>query len=495
MSEAAMTASVIDGERHESIRSEKDPAYSAIKKKLIGMMVSPGIRDIYTMKHGKGNTWNYVVDAEPSTSKLYSPFMEPYDASQDPENLKGLLGPSASKKLYTDEYGVWLSGYAPIRGKDGVARAVVGVDMSAKRVIEEESVLLRMTLWIFLLGLGIAAMASFWMARLLNHPISQLVKGVRLVAAGDLSIRVPEERRDELGELAHSFNTMLGDLARQREELKEQERMSQELATARKIQQAMLPSEAPTSGHFNIDFYAESATEVGGDYFDFLPLEDGQMAIVIGDVTGHGVPAALLMAMVKSCLHTQVLSNYRVSDVMEVANNAVFKSSFDRRLMTFFYSILDTRKGILTFANAGHLYPYLFRASTKEVLSLEVSSYPLGVRPNTTYKEESIKVEDGDILVFYSDGIIEAMNAIKEEFGFDRMEKVIQESGDRSASEIVKELLLRWRTFISEGELQATEDDVTVVVVKMKTKSDELDENLVGKQEVKGIQADPVSLL
>ncbi|HEY9766239.1 MAG TPA: PP2C family protein-serine/threonine phosphatase, partial [Chroococcales cyanobacterium] len=193
----------------------------------------------------------------------------------------------------------------------------------------------------------------------------------------------------------------------------------------------------------------------------------------IGDVTGHGVPAALLMAMVKSCLHTQVLSNYRVSDVMEVANNAVFKSTFDRRLMTFFYSILDTKKGILTFANAGHLYPYLFRASTKEVLSLEVSSYPLGVRPNTVYKEESVRVDDGDILVFYSDGIIEAMNALKEEFGFDRLEKIIRESGDRSASEIVKELLLRWRIFVSEGEAQPTEDDVTVVVVKMNASSKE----------------------
>jgi sigma-B regulation protein RsbU (phosphoserine phosphatase) len=258
---------------------------------------------------------------------------------------------------------------------------------------------------------------------------------------------------------------MLGELAQKQQELKEQERVLQELATARKIQQAILPSEAPESKTLNIDFYAQSASEVGGDYFDFLPLDDHQMAIVIGDVTGHGVPAALLMAMVRSCLHTQVLSNHQISDVMRVANSTVYKGSYERRLMTFFYSILDTQSGLLRFANAGHLHPYLFRAEDAQVQQLDVSSYPLGVKANSIYPEQQVQLSDGDLMVFYSDGIIEAMNPQGEEFGFERMEEAIARHGHLCATDIVNSLLLDWRRFTMDGE-RAPEDDVTVVAVK-----------------------------
>ncbi|HEY9854927.1 MAG TPA: PP2C family protein-serine/threonine phosphatase, partial [Stenomitos sp.] len=223
--------------------------------------------------------------------------------------------------------------------------------------------------------------------------------------------------------------------------------------------------EAPESKTLNIDFYAQSASEVGGDYFDFLPLDDHQMALVIGDVTGHGVPAALLMAMVRSCLHTQVLSNHQISDVMRVANSTVYKGSYERRLMTFFYSILDTESGLLRFANAGHLHPYLFRAQDRQVQHLDVSSYPLGVKATSNYPEQQIQLSDGDLLLFYSDGIIEAVNPQGEEFGFDRMEEMIAQLGHLGASDIVKSLIVEWRRFTEEGE-RPPEDDVTVVAVK-----------------------------
>lgn len=465
---ASLAAASIDGDLHQQIHSVDDPLYARVKQKLVRFKdANHEIRALYTMRPVKGKMWAFVVDAEPPQSSFFSPPGEPYDVSGDLENAEGLLHPTASKQLYRDQYGVWLSGYAPIIGKDGVHRAVVGVDMSARKVIEEEQHIQRMAFGIFLFGLILAALVSQFMAQLLNRPIGQLVEGARQASEGDLSVRVPETRRDELGELASSFNHMLKDLARQREELKEQERMSQELATARKIQQAMLPSEPPESRALNIDFFAESASEVGGDYFDFLPLENGKMAIAIGDVTGHGVPAALLMAMIKSCLHTQVRTNHQVAEVMSVANNAVFTSTFDRRLMTFFYSILDTKRGTLTFANAGHLHPYLFRAASREVTTLETHSYPLGVRPNVTYKEQSTELEAGDLLVFYSDGIIEAQNPHGEEFGFDRLEAFIRKNGHLRASELVREFLQQWRSFVFEGNIQATDDDVTVVAVKL----------------------------
>lgn len=490
---ASMAAHYVDGDLFSQVRSEEHPGYHTIKDALMPFRnADPKIRDVYSMRPIKGNTWEYVVDTEPRDSKIFTPCAHPYDVSVDPANAEGLKSPSASQKVYRDEYGDWLSGYAPIRNKAGQAVGTVAFDMSASQVLEEEHQIRRMAMIIFFLGLLLAVVASVLMARILNRPIGQLVDGARKVSQGDLTIRVPETRQDELGELASAFNAMLSDLARQREDLKEQERMSQELATARKIQQAMLPTEPPDSGSLNIDFYAESASEVGGDYFDFLPLENGKMAFAIGDVTGHGVPAALLMAMVKSCLHTQVLANHRVADVMAVANNTVHKSTYDRRLMTFFYSILDIRTGTLTFANAGHLHPYLFRAATGEVLTLASSSYPLGVRPNVAYPEQTIQLEVGDLLVFYSDGIIEAQNPRGEEFGFDRMEALIQELGAGRANELVHELLKRWRSFVFEGNVQPTEDDVTVVAVKFV--SNECEEGLVCNQDGLRGQSDTPSL-
>lgn len=465
---AGIVASNLDGEAHERIRSEADPEYRQIKDQLVRMReVSPSIRVIYTMKANKGPNWHFVVDTEPPDSELYSAYGDPYNVLQDPELMAGLRGLSASKTLLPDQYGVWLSGFAPIRGEDGVAHSIVGVDMSASEVLAKEAAMLRIILGVFGVGMVVAFGASVWLARFLNKPIGQLVKGTRLAAEGDLTARVPEDRKDELGELAHAFNLMLSELNRQRDELREQERMRGELATARRIQQAMLPASAPESGSLNIDFFAESASEVGGDYFDFLPVGEHQMAIAIGDVTGHGVPAALLMAVVRSCLHTQVLTNHRVIDVMKVANNLVRSSSLERQLMTFFYSILDTRTGILTYANAGHLHPYLFRASTGVVEILPSASYPLGVRDSATYPEKQVQLHPGDLLVFYSDGIIEAKSPDGEEFGFDRMEGLVRSHGDLPADRFVKELLAEWRQFTLASKEQPNEDDVTVVAVKL----------------------------
>ncbi|MNK48257.1 Phosphoserine phosphatase RsbU [compost metagenome] len=465
---ASVVASEIDVEAHERIRSEDDPEYRQIKDQLNHMRGrSPSIRDLYTMRVSSGPDWHFAVSAEPPESKAFSPLGAPYTVSQVPGLAESLSGLSSSHAVYKDEYGVWLSGYAPIVEKDGNVRIVVGVDISAQEVLAQEGLMLRIILGVFGVGLVVAFGTSVWLARFLNKPIGQLVLGTRLAAEGDLTARVPEDRMDELGELAHAFNLMLNELNRQRDELREQERMRGELATARRIQQAMLPASAPESGSLNIDFFAESASEVGGDYFDFLPVGEHQMAIAIGDVTGHGVPAALLMAVVRSCLHTQVLTNHRVVDVMKVANNLVRSSSLERQLMTFFYSILDTRTGTLTYANAGHLHPYLYRAATGEVETLPSASYPLGVRDNASYPEKQVQLHPGDLLVFYSDGIIEAMNPEGEEFGFDRMEGLVRRMGGNSADRFVKDLLSEWRQFAFAGKEQPTEDDVTVVAVKL----------------------------
>ncbi|HEY9855478.1 MAG TPA: SpoIIE family protein phosphatase [Stenomitos sp.] len=479
MATAGTTATLLDGPDQSRLKSELDPAYLRIQALLQRIKAAnPDVRYIYTMKLDGSGTWRFVVDATPSGDPDHSALNEAYEPD-DPDALvairQGLQGPSADETLHSDKYGTWLSGYSPIKDADGKVYGIVGVDISARRVLKEEGRLVQLALFILAVGFLFALAVSFWLARLLTRPVNQLVAGTQRVAEGDLTVRVPQERSDEFGDLARSFNEMIGAIATHREELKETERMSQELATARKIQQAMLPASAPFDKALNIDFYLETSTEVGGDYFDFLPLGDNKLAFVIGDVTGHGVPAALLMAVIKSCLHTQVLTNHKVSEVMTIANSILHQSSFERRFMTFFYSILDTETGRLTYANAGHLYPYLYRQATGDLYTLEMASYPLGVRPMLVVNEKEVMLEQGDVLFFYSDGIIEAKNEAGEEFGFERLEALIRQHGHRSAETVKAKILESWKAFVYAGvaaermtgpmALRA-DDDVTIVVVK-----------------------------
>ncbi|HEY9899123.1 MAG TPA: SpoIIE family protein phosphatase [Pantanalinema sp.] len=473
---AGTAALMVDVDAHQRARSEGDPFYQRFHGLLRRMKeANPGIGYIYTMRQDASGRWHYLIDSAKPGEPGHSAFDQPYDGTGYRTMDRALTHPAADRKFSTDTFGTWLSGFAPIRDASGKTVAIVGVDMSAADVLHEERRLLETALAIFIAGLAFALGTSVWLARILSKPIAQLAEGTRKVSEGDLSIRVPAARSDELGDLARSFNAMTQAIETHRDELKESERMTQELATARKIQQAMLPAEAPSDEAVNIDFYLETSTEVGGDYFDFLPLGDNKLALVIGDVTGHGVPAALLMAVIKSCLHTQVLTDFRVPNVMGIANSILHQSSFERRFMTFFYSLLDTETGRLAYANAGHPYPFHYRSAQRTVEMLEMASYPLGVRPTLRVKEQEVTLEPGDVLVFYSDGIIEAQNARGEEFGFERMEKLILENGHLSA-EILKERLLEtWQHHVYDGtrpldyhaiKAAQADDDVTIVVVK-----------------------------
>jgi serine phosphatase RsbU (regulator of sigma subunit) len=473
---AGTAALMVDAGDHQRARAEGDPTYQRFHALLRRMKdANPRIGYIYTMHKDAHGTWHYLIDSARPGEPGHSGFDEVYDGSGYQTMDRALAGPAADRAFSVDAYGTWLSGFAPIRDHSGKTVAIVGVDMSAADILHEERRLLWMALATLIAGLAFALGISIWLARLLAKPIAQLAEGTRKVSEGDLTIRVPAARSDELGDLARSFNAMTQAIAQHRDELKENERMTQELATARKIQQAMLPTEAPSDIALNIDFYLETSTEVGGDYFDFLPVGDNKLALVIGDVTGHGVPAALLMAVIKSCLHTQVLTNHDVASVMSIANSILHQSSFERRFMTFFYSLLDTETGRFTYANAGHPYPFHYRSAQRTVEMLEMASYPLGVRPTLRVKEQEADLEPGDVLVFYSDGIIEAKNAHGEEFGFERMEHLIQFHGHLSAEALKEKLLKTWQQHVYDGtrplDFQAVkadraDDDITIVVVK-----------------------------
>jgi steroid delta-isomerase-like uncharacterized protein len=249
------------------------------------------------------------------------------------------------------------------------------------------------------------------------------------------------------------------------QEMRRRERAEQELLVARRIQQALLPRAVPVLDSWEIAPHYQPAREVGGDFYDFLPLPDGRVGLVIGDVSGKGVPAAVLMASTQSVLRAVVQrGGAGPGRVLAEANEILCAYIPPNMFVTCFYAILDPRSGGLTYANAGHDLPFLRHGGDAE--ELRARGMPLGLMTGMGYEEKGIVVEVGDSLVFYSDGLVEAHNPQREMFGFPRLQGLV--GAHRSGgSSLVSFLLAELGRFTGEGWEQ--EDDITIVTLRRRS--------------------------
>lgn len=252
------------------------------------------------------------------------------------------------------------------------------------------------------------------------------------------------------------------DLAPHVKRIAERERVKAEIDAANRIQAALLPLDAPSLAGASVASHYRAATEIGGDYFDFLPQPNGEIGIAFGDVSGHGLTSGIVMAMAKSALLVQVDYDSSPRAVMDVLNDIVMRTAPKRTLMTFFFGLLDPRAQTLRFSSAGHLDPYVYRAASGTLQPLSSWGFPLGVKRRDPFREQSVDFSAGDRLILYSDGLIEAVDDDGEPFGFDRFENTLVEHGEGSADEIKKALLTAVRKFTRN---RPPEDDQTLVVV------------------------------
>jgi sigma-B regulation protein RsbU (phosphoserine phosphatase) len=235
-----------------------------------------------------------------------------------------------------------------------------------------------------------------------------------------------------------------------------------EIDAANRIQAALLPLEAPLLAGATVASHYRAATEIGGDYFDFLPQPGGEIGIAFGDVSGHGLTSGIVMAMAKSALLVQVDYDASPRAVLNVLNDIVIRTAPRRTMMTFFFGLLDPISQKLRFSSAGHLDPYVYRGNTGELESLSSWGFPLGVKRRDPFREHTVEFAAGDRLILYSDGLIEAVDDDGEPFGFDRFEHMLRECGHLTADEIKKTLLTSIRKFTRN---RPPEDDQTLVVV------------------------------
>jgi serine phosphatase RsbU (regulator of sigma subunit) len=246
------------------------------------------------------------------------------------------------------------------------------------------------------------------------------------------------------------------------QEMRERERIEQELRVARSIQHASLPEEVPTLEGWQISPFYQPAREVGGDFYDFHLLSEGRLGVVVGDATGKGVPAALVMSTTCGMLQlaARALDSPSPGKVLAQVNETLFARIPSNMFVTCFYAILNPKRGHLVYANAGHDLPYLHQGG--EAKELRARGMPLGLMPASSYEEKDIVLDAGESILFYSDGLVEAHDPEGHMFSFPRLRTLVAEHAEEQA--LGEYLLEELYTFVGEGWEQ--EDDITLITLR-----------------------------
>jgi sigma-B regulation protein RsbU (phosphoserine phosphatase) len=243
-----------------------------------------------------------------------------------------------------------------------------------------------------------------------------------------------------------------------------QQHLEQELAEAQRIQQFLLPQQSPSIDGLDIGIFSLPARQVGGDYHDFIELPSGELGIVVGDVSGKGMPAALLMASVQASLRAYAETSYSPKHIISQVNNLLYRYTESHKFVTLFYGVLNPQSGTLTYSNAGHNYPLIFREN-EDMFELDSTGMPCGILENASYGEARIKMKRGDIALIYTDGITEAMNSDEMMFGEQRLKNVVSKSLHLDLTDLVNSIREELSRFVGN---EPQFDDLTLVALKIK---------------------------
>ncbi len=321
--------------------------------------------------------------------------------------------------------------------------------------------------WVFLFVIGIqlwliyvvAAAMAMYMILGLSRAVNRLSSATDKVRAGDFAVRIPVRRKDQLGALQTSFNAMAEHLQELVASEAQKEVLERELALARDVQKRLIPSQASHGDGVVFSTHFEPSAAIGGDYFDILRLDRNRLAVVIADVSGHGLSAGLRMAMLKAGLQILVEESRDPQEILRRLDGLVRSSDEGRAFVTASLSLIDVRRGRLDITNAGHPPVYLKRDSEVEEILLPGS--PLGGLGHS-YGRRELAIQPGDVLVWLSDGFIEATGPSGQPFGYERIKRTIAACGDDPAG--VREGLLAAVAEHAQG--LPAEDDRTLVVMR-----------------------------
>lgn len=461
---AQLAAVTIHGEDIERylMTGRKDARYQAMEFFLEAAAYGAGIKYFYVVVPteedliyiwdtcGSDYKGNAVIDSGEQPASLLD--HEPYSGDEKKYMMQVMQGEGVGPLILDsnyDEHEVLGTALWPVMDVDGNVKAVVGADISIAGVVESAMHMFWNIFAAVGIVMGVCMLVYYRSTRKgLIQPIIRLGK-----AAEDLIVNLDKNSEfhidihtgDEIEDLAHSFEGMGQSLKKYLKELEsvtaEKERINTELDLARRIQADLLPSDFPAfPDREEFDIYAsmQPAKEVGGDYYDFFLTDETHLCLVIADVSGKGVPAALFMAMTRILVRNYIDLNDSVKEVMELVNDQICESNKEGMFVTIWLGMLDLETGVLTTANAGHEYPILKRPDGNFEICRKKHGFVVGGMEGMAYQEFRQTLEPGSKLFIYTDGVPEANNRSQEMFGLDRTLEVLNAHGHEDPRSILE---------------------------------------------------------
>jgi phosphoserine phosphatase RsbU/P len=317
------------------------------------------------------------------------------------------------------------------------------------------------------------------LTRTITTAVDSLYRATQHVQSGDLTFRVRIPHRDQLAALGESFNSMTQSVSSLIEEQRKRQRLENEISIAHEVQQQLFPHALPKLPGIELDAICRPARTVSGDYYDFLRISPTRLAIALADISGKGIPAALLMANVQASWRSDVVryrdgapgsgpADISTAEIMSHLNRHLFRNSSDERYATFFFCVYDTQSRQLIYTNAGHPPPVYIHGDC--IVKLETGGMAVGLFDDVPFEQGVVSIEPGGLLMAYSDGLIEPENVYGEEFGTQRLINIALHAG-QSSSHAIAEAMMHAAEEWSGSPEQA--DDMTVIVSRFSALAEE----------------------
>jgi len=356
----------------------------------------------------------------------------------------------------------------PILNKKGAVVGNVILFVSAKRIDEVTSRFVTSVVIACVAALVAALGVSFLLSSLVTRPARRLVHDMNVVSHGNLDHKAFGYKDDEVGLLAQTFNIMTRGLKEAQQKEFQRRALARELEIAQSIQTSLLPAALPQLAAFEIHAVYRPVKEVGGDYYDFIPIDDRHWGIMIADVSGKGIPGSMVMTMVRSLIRYEARGNNSPADTLRKTNNIIARDIKKGMFVTAFYVIVDLERKAIKMSCAGH-NPMLYRhARTGTVKTVKPEGLALGILSGPQFDRELqevvINMEPGDRMILYTDGITEAMNTKNEEFGMERFGRAVAAAAGKNAADFSQAVVSEIDKYTAGTEQH---DDITMVNLRL----------------------------
>lgn len=359
--------------------------------------------------------------------------------------------------------------YSMERDNPGLGKLRYNVLLSLVR-IEEAKSSLRTAVFLPVLALILAGVGvAFWISALITGPIRRLMRDIDEVSRGNWDHETTPVSNDEVGLLAATFQRMTGALRMAHEQELEARGLEHELSIAAEIQSHLVPKQMLKIPGYEVGAYYRPSKEVGGDYYDFIEIDADHAGIVVADVSGKGVPGSLVMSMTRAFLRVQAESfhNLSAADSLAKVNRMLAPDIKKGMFVTALYCILDKRKNELSIANAGHNPLAIWRAATRQVGLVSPNGIALGFDKGPIFeqriREERLVLNPGDRVVLYTDGVVEAMDSARREFGDKRFYRLVGELAEHDSNQL---LTLTVKALDEHKGSAPQSDDITIVTLR-----------------------------